>query len=163
MGLGKSLTTISLICTNPEVVPEHTVDIELEETPQGKRQKSSKLGDSSSKRRMKKSNKVVDKSADSTTQPTLILCPLSVLGSWEQQFEEHVVPGTLKVYKYHGPQRDRRVKFLSEKHVVISTYSTLAAEFRDNCRNGLLGVNWLRIVVSYNLMLCLSTTHNDRI
>lgn len=77
-------------------------------------------------------------------RPTLIVCPLSVLSTWKMQFEEHVFPGTLDVSVYYGPDRDRRRSAVAAHDVVLTTYNTLLSEvgFRD----GLFGVNWLRII-----------------
>lgn len=76
---------------------------------------------------------------------TLILCPLSVLAGWEMQLEEHIAPGTLTWYSYHGANRDRRVKQLESYDIVLATYSTLAAEAGSH--NGITKARWLRVVV----------------
>jgi SWI/SNF-related matrix-associated actin-dependent regulator of chromatin subfamily A3 len=154
MGLGKSLTTISLICTiapgGPMTLPdpeEATQPAEKEDERAPKRQRRSQAATSSKKKGNASKSKPTPKpSIAAATSPTLILCPLSVMAGWEQQFEDHTAPGALKVHTYHGANRDRRVPFLSGHHVVISTYSTLAAEFRESARNGLLGVKWFRVV-----------------
>lgn len=162
MGLGKSLTTIALICTNRpngpiqatdlEIVVDHGVDTSAQrDTTSGKRKASlSKAKSIKSGPKIGKKQKIMgteQEKADKKRQPTLILCPLTVLGGWIQQFEEHVTPGALKFLAYHGQQRNRKTTFLSGHDVVISTYNILASEFREKSRNGLLGVKWLRVVV----------------
>jgi SNF2 family DNA or RNA helicase len=34
--------------------------------------------------------------------PTLLVCPLSLIGNWQGQIREHVVEGALKVHVHHG-------------------------------------------------------------
>jgi len=63
--------------------------------------------------------------------PTLIICPVSVLGNWEQQFREHVEPGSLEIYVYHGRERNDDPEFLASHDVVLSTYDIVSREFRD--------------------------------
>ena len=50
--------------------------------------------------------------------------------------EEHTVGG-LTVYLYHGPERNRSPSFLAQQDLVLTTYSTLAAEDKGR---GLLAV-----------------------
>ncbi|CAN7036874.1 unnamed protein product [Brassica oleracea var. botrytis] len=59
---------------------------------------------------------------------TLIVCPPSVFSSWITQLEEHIVPGSLKVYMYHGGERTDDVKELMKHDIVLTTYGTLAVE-----------------------------------
>lgn len=48
----------------------------------------------------------------------------------QDQFEEHVRADVkLRVYMYHGPDRNRSTKFLSSQDVVLTTYNVLAADF----------------------------------
>ncbi|XP_077394332.1 helicase-like transcription factor isoform X3 [Festucalex cinctus] len=90
-----------------------------------------------------------------SARPTLIICPLSVLSNWLDQFEEHVRADIeLKVYMYHGPDRIRSIHFLSSQDVVLTTYNVLAAEFSGNnrifmqdVRSPLHEINWLRVVL----------------
>ena len=41
-----------------------------------------------------------------------------------------------QMYVYHGQDRDMRPSFLAEQDIVVTTYSTLAADFKS--RKGLL-------------------------
>ncbi|GAB4821905.1 hypothetical protein N2152v2_008951 [Parachlorella kessleri] len=83
---------------------------------------------------------------------TLIVCPLSVLSSWQMQLEEHT-RGSLKarvtwgrcVCVYYGQDRDRRVSSLAGHDVVLTTYNILAQE--AGLKTGLLKVDWLRVVL----------------
>ncbi|XP_077587001.1 helicase-like transcription factor isoform X1 [Stigmatopora nigra] len=79
---------------------------------------------------------------------TLIVCPVSVLSNWLDQFEEHVRADVkLKVYMYHGPDRNRNTVFLSSQDVVLTTYNVLSADFAKEGRSPLHEINWLRVVL----------------
>ncbi|XP_071354001.1 helicase-like transcription factor [Trachinotus anak] len=83
---------------------------------------------------------------DLSARTTLIICPLSVLSNWLDQFEQHVRPNVkLNVYLYYGSERNRSKKFLSSQDVVITTYNVLSADFGN--KSPLHGINWLRVVL----------------
>jgi SWI/SNF-related matrix-associated actin-dependent regulator of chromatin subfamily A3 len=50
------------------------------------------------------------------------------------------------VHKYHGPKRESDPLKLLDFDVIFTTYTTMAAEFR-NCSNVLHSINWFRIVL----------------
>jgi len=108
-----------------------------------------------------------DKAA-SNTRGTLVVVPLSVIYNWEQQVAEHYAPGVLSMYVYHGPDRIRSTNFLEKHDLVVTTYSTMLADFneRGGCtagarpsaggqllkrkradNDGVLGVSWRRLVL----------------
>ncbi|KAM6960682.1 helicase-like transcription factor [Aplochiton taeniatus] len=77
---------------------------------------------------------------------TLIICPLSVISNWLDQFEQHVrIDVKLNVYLYYGAERNRKKAFLSSQDVVITTYNVLSADYAN--KSPLHGVNWLRVVL----------------
>ncbi|XP_034051464.1 helicase-like transcription factor isoform X2 [Thalassophryne amazonica] len=81
-----------------------------------------------------------------SARATLIICPLSVLSNWLDQFEQHVHPNVkLNVYLYYGSERNRSQKFLSSQDVVITTYNVVSADFSN--KSPLHGVSWLRVVL----------------
>ncbi|KAL6471721.1 hypothetical protein MHYP_G00203710 [Metynnis hypsauchen] len=81
-------------------------------------------------------------------RPTLIVCPLSVLSNWMDQFELHVREDVkLNVYLYYGPDRRREVSFLSKQDVVLTTYSVLSSDYANRDRSVLHRVRWLRVVL----------------
>ncbi|XP_055361627.1 helicase-like transcription factor [Betta splendens] len=83
---------------------------------------------------------------DLKARATLIICPLSVLSNWLDQFEQHVRANVkLNVYLYYGSDRNRSKQFLSSQDVVITTYNVLSSDFGD--KSPLHGVNWLRVVL----------------
>uniref|UniRef100_A0A3B4Z533 Helicase-like transcription factor n=1 Tax=Stegastes partitus TaxID=144197 RepID=A0A3B4Z533_9TELE len=88
------------------------------------------------------------KKTANVTQPrtTLIICPLSVLSNWLDQFEQHVHPNVkLNVYLYYGSERNRSKQFLSSQDVVITTYNVLSSDFGN--KSPLHGISWLRVVL----------------
>ncbi|KAJ2996105.1 hypothetical protein HDV02_000158 [Globomyces sp. JEL0801] len=83
---------------------------------------------------------------------TLIICPLSVIMNWELQISEHIAPGSLSYYIYHGPNRNKSSKFLAKHKLVITTYQTVAGEYSDGdpkekLKPTLVRVKWKRIVL----------------
>ncbi|KAM3595017.1 uncharacterized protein V6R79_017166 [Siganus canaliculatus] len=83
---------------------------------------------------------------DLSAKTTLIICPLSVLSNWLDQFEQHVRPDVkLNVYLYYGSDRNRSKKFLSSQDVVLTTYNVLSADFGN--KSPLHEINWLRVVL----------------
>uniref|UniRef100_A0A7N6AEW4 Helicase-like transcription factor n=1 Tax=Anabas testudineus TaxID=64144 RepID=A0A7N6AEW4_ANATE len=93
-----------------------------------------------------KKKKTSKKATPTLTRATLIICPLSVLSNWLDQFEQHVSANVkLNVYLYYGSDRNRSTKFLSSQDVVITTYNILSSDNGD--KSPLHVVNWLRVVL----------------
>ncbi|KAM9842904.1 helicase-like transcription factor [Aulostomus maculatus] len=87
-----------------------------------------------------------ESSEDLSARTTLIICPLSVLSNWMDQFEQHVQGNVkLNMHLYHGSERNRSKKFLSSQDVVITTYNVLSADFGN--KSPLHGIKWLRVVL----------------
>ena len=65
--------------------------------------------------------------ADPAAGPTLVVCPVSVLGNWERELA-HFAPG-LRVLVHHGPARDRGTwpHGPLDADVVLTTYSLSTA------------------------------------
>jgi len=75
--------------------------------------------------------------------PTLVLCPMSVVGNWQREIERFAPQ--LRVLVHHGMHRLRDHTFAQEAHahdVVISTYALC---HRD--RHQLRQVDWERVVL----------------
>ncbi|WVF71338.1 hypothetical protein IAT40_006141 [Kwoniella sp. CBS 6097] len=64
----------------------------------------------------------------SSSNATLIVCPLSVLSNWEKQIQDHVAPGQLTCYTYHGASKGVTPKTLEQFDVVLTTYPAVAAD-----------------------------------
>ncbi|KAJ7426996.1 Transcription termination factor 2 [Willisornis vidua] len=103
MGLGKTLTMIALILAQKQLKTEkrkETLEIWLSKN-------------------------------DSTVIPsnsTLIICPASLIHHWKKEIDKRVAFGKLRVYLYHGPNRDKHAEVLSGHDVVVTTYSLLSKE-----------------------------------
>ncbi|KAF9438423.1 hypothetical protein BGZ76_007947 [Entomortierella beljakovae] len=90
---------------------------------------------------------------------TLIICPLSTVQNWEEQFEAHVKKDSLKVYVYHGGQRVSDPGYLAKHDVVITTYNLLGTEYSKECKGRetesgpskspsvLQHIDWFRVVL----------------
>lgn len=61
---------------------------------------------------------------------TLIVCPASLIGHWQEEIEQHVVRGKLTVHKFHGPNRTMTIRGESSAVVVITTYSIVTKEYQ---------------------------------
>jgi SNF2 family DNA or RNA helicase len=59
---------------------------------------------------------------------TLLVCPVSVMGQWEKEIEDHVKRNHLNVLKHHGPKRETKARDIAKYDVVISTYNTVSYE-----------------------------------
>ncbi|XP_036128564.1 transcription termination factor 2 [Molossus molossus] len=104
MGLGKTLTMIALILTQKD-------------QEKNKKDKNMPLTWLSK-----------DDSTEFTSHGTLIICPASLIHHWKKEVEKRVSSNKLRVYLYHGPNRDQRARVLSTYDIVITTYSLLAKE-----------------------------------
>uniref|UniRef100_A0A667ZRT8 Helicase like transcription factor n=1 Tax=Myripristis murdjan TaxID=586833 RepID=A0A667ZRT8_9TELE len=134
MGLGKTLTTIALILTNFHKGKPLPVEkcVSASEVMCGVMCVCVETSSLSAE--------------DLSARATLIICPLSVLSNWLDQFEQHVRPNVkLNLYLYYGSERNRSKKFLSSQDVVLTTYNVLSADFGN--KSPLHGINWLRVVL----------------
>ncbi|NWW74904.1 TTF2 factor, partial [Climacteris rufus] len=140
MGLGKTLTMIALILAQRQLKTEkrkETLEIWLSKN-------------------------------DSTVVPshsTLVICPASLIHHWKKEIERRVAFGKLRVYLYHGPNRDKHAEVLAGYDVVVTTYSLLSKEVPTSKEEGeapaqdhdvrsgsspcspLLRVAWARIIL----------------
>jgi len=80
---------------------------------------------------------------DPATGPTLLLCPMSLVGNWQREAARFTP--SLRVYAHHGPQRlhgealgDR----LGEADLVVTTYATATRDLDE-----LSGFEWRRVVL----------------
>ncbi|KAH0624065.1 hypothetical protein JD844_007394 [Phrynosoma platyrhinos] len=86
--------------------------------------------------------------ADKSLRTTLIICPLSVLSNWIDQFEQHVDPDVqLNLYVYYGSERSKDPAILSRQDVVLTTYSVLASDYGTRGNSPLHKLKWLRVVL----------------
>jgi superfamily II DNA or RNA helicase len=81
--------------------------------------------------------------ADPDAGPTLIVCPMSVVGNWEREIGRFAPD--LKVLVYHGNDRVRGTKFTTAAAACDVTITTFALAARDTAP--LSEVPWHRLVV----------------
>lgn len=78
---------------------------------------------------------------------TLLISPLSAVKNWEDQLREHVQPGGLTYYVYHGSGRTKNAFELANYDIVIATYGTVAYEVSRQNVSPLQQIRWFRIVL----------------
>lgn len=61
---------------------------------------------------------------------TLVICPLVAVSQWVGEIDLYTSKGSTKVLVYHGPNREKSSKQLSKYDFVITTYSTIEADYR---------------------------------
>ena len=65
---------------------------------------------------------------------TLVVCKVSLVGQWCEEYRDKLVDKNVKVCEYHGQKRKKWQKdphLLGAFDLVVTTYETLAREFRD--------------------------------
>ncbi|NXK50835.1 HLTF factor, partial [Chauna torquata] len=91
---------------------------------------------------------VEKKYSENGPRATLIVCPLSVLSNWIDQFEQHISQDfQVNIYVYYGSDRSKDPTVLSEQHIVLTTYNILATDYGVGGDSPLHKVKWLRIVL----------------
>jgi SNF2 family DNA or RNA helicase len=80
---------------------------------------------------------------DAGTGPTLLLCPMSLVGNWQREAAKFA-PG-LRVYPHHGGARlhgDALCSHLEDIDLVVTTYATATRDIDE-----LAGYGWNRVVL----------------
>jgi SNF2 family DNA or RNA helicase len=120
MGLGKTLTMISLIahdlCTSHPMVGRWNGNL-------------------------------VDKPH---VAATLIVVPQPLLGVWKEQLKEHVVGGKLCFRRHHAKSRLDQTIDINAVNIVLTTYHTLAADWKiwKASKNHIVfAVHWRRVIL----------------
>ncbi|XP_043688467.1 ATP-dependent helicase rhp16-like [Telopea speciosissima] len=66
------------------------------------------------------------------TKCTLVICPVVAMKQWESELYRITSKGSTRVLVYHGPKRTKKSSDeFFENDFVLTTYSTLAAEYRN--------------------------------
>lgn len=116
MGLGKTLTMISLILTQ-----KYNIKREDEKKEKQLDKWLSRTGNWSiiSQVFLVKADKgnptcnILIYHSDSTlvaSKATLIICPASLIHHWKREIDRHVRSSKLSVYLYHGPNREKSAR-----------------------------------------------------
>ncbi|KAH8155345.1 uncharacterized protein LAJ45_00355 [Morchella importuna] len=109
MGLGKTLQIISLAVGSLEEAKMFAK--KKIPTPKGKEKGNENLSIRNSR-------------------STLLICPLSTIGNWEEQIKAHLDENTLNTYVYHGSKRETDLNKLAEYDLIITTYQVIANEYQ---------------------------------
>nr|GLL30763.1 probable leucine-rich repeat receptor-like protein kinase At1g35710 [Ipomoea trifida] len=69
---------------------------------------------------------------------TLIVCPMALLGQWNDELEPHSKPDNISVFVHYGGDRSNDPRVLAEPDVVLTTYDllTVAYKFVLQCLTG---------------------------
>ncbi|KAK4085081.1 uncharacterized protein Triagg1_71 [Trichoderma aggressivum f. europaeum] len=83
------------------------------------------------------------------SRSTLVIVPSALLiYNWVNEITDYLEEG-VKVIKYHSSDRPKDIKQIADSDIVVTTYSTLTAEFQQiKSRRSLLHcVDWYRVVL----------------
>ncbi|KDP22729.1 hypothetical protein JCGZ_01831 [Jatropha curcas] len=69
-------------------------------------------------------------SKSSGTKSTLVVCPVVAVSQWVSEIGRFTKKGSTKVLVYHGANREKSFKNFYDYDFVMTTYSTVEAEFR---------------------------------
>ncbi|KAG9530861.1 hypothetical protein KCU93_g2213, partial [Aureobasidium melanogenum] len=124
MGLGKTLSILSLICATLK---------EARAFGAGKMDDSDRVNEN-----------IVRRSGG-----TLLLCPKSVISNWQEQIGQHLDKAKVKYYMYHGNKREQDLDILAQYDIVVTSYSIAASEHMSSSKNysALSEIAWFRIVL----------------
>ncbi|KAK8124376.1 uncharacterized protein PG998_000135 [Apiospora kogelbergensis] len=131
MGLGKTLTMISLVATDSRTIS--TSQRFPDQSANDKLQVPATLIVIPPPRHLKKTN-----------------VSHLVLGTWEHELDTHVNHGAIRHCRHHGKTRVMELYELEDIHVVLTTYHTVSAEWRadETKRDSILfSVKWKRIIL----------------
>ncbi|XP_063992969.1 transcription termination factor 2 [Diachasmimorpha longicaudata] len=118
MGLGKTLSMISLVLRSLESMDG---DADSYEGWRSKEKSSRPVGG------------------------TLVVCPASLIGQWEEEVKRRCKKGVMNVEVYHGNKRENIPKRLARNDLVITTFNLLSREHR--CNGVLFRVTWKRVIL----------------
>ncbi|KAF8545103.1 SNF2 family N-terminal domain-containing protein [Trichophaea hybrida] len=119
MGLGKTLTILSLITATLELAGTHQSGME---------------------------DLLCAPDINMRSRATLIVTPVSTLGNWEEQIATHVWPGKLRYFIYHGKNRPTDPASLCDYDVVFTTFSIVSQEWKSE-RDPLHAIDFYRLVL----------------
>jgi len=85
------------------------------------------------------------------TKGTLVVCPTSTVKNWEDQISQHVKPGSLTCYVYHGSNRVKNPLELLQYDLVIATYGVMSSDFTGRSATGahspVRQLKWFRVIL----------------
>ncbi|CAM0906028.1 unnamed protein product [Alopecurus aequalis] len=63
---------------------------------------------------------------------TLVICPVVAVIQWVQEIERHTAKGSVRVLQFTGPKRSVRKHDFNNYDFVVTTYSTIEADYRKH-------------------------------
>lgn len=102
MGLGKTLTMISLLLRHQELVKEGVIAEDFSALHESDHEG----GDSQEEEQGWIRKGKAKQTSLVPSHGTLVVCPASLLGQWKGETQKHVAKGKLKCLVYHGTSRD---------------------------------------------------------
>ncbi|KAK9155666.1 hypothetical protein Sjap_003146 [Stephania japonica] len=73
---------------------------------------------------------------------TLVICPLVAVTQWKNEIAMYTREGSTKVLIYHGANRRKKLSQFSDYDFVLTTYSTVEAEYRKHVMPPKEKCNW---------------------
>ncbi|KAK3947944.1 SNF2 family N-terminal domain-containing protein [Pseudoneurospora amorphoporcata] len=97
---------------------------------------------------------------ETPTRATLVVVPSrQLIDNWQFEIERHMC-GALHATMFHGEQKPREYKSLMDTDLVLTTYSTLAADYKKS--DLLHKMEWYRVVLDEAHEIRNSSTHYFR-
>ncbi|KAL7917884.1 SNF2 family N-terminal domain-containing protein [Trichoderma austrokoningii] len=93
---------------------------------------------------------VMDVDDVTTLATTLIIVPPPLLGTWEEQLSEHVIPGYLNWCRHHGKTKLSKTMLYNGISIVLTTYHTVSAEWKSHSEHLpsiLFSTRWKRVIL----------------
>jgi hypothetical protein len=81
---------------------------------------------------------------------TLIIVPQPLLGVWEEQLREHVAGGSLQFRRHHAKTRLNQIFDIKAVNIVLTTYQTLSADWKAwkaSENHIMFAVHWHRVIL----------------
>lgn len=122
MGLGKTLTMISLIATDLQFSAPYHNDSSWE----------------------------LDEENNHPVQATLVVVPQPLLNTWEEELSRHQQEGTIAAFRHHARSKLADISQIKAVNVVLTTYHTLSADWKAvkaGDSNIMFSVRWKRIIL----------------
>lgn len=90
---------------------------------------------------------------------TLVVCPAAVVMQWENEIKTKIRRGALDHNVFHGPKRIYKARELAKYDVVITSYQTVASEFKN--KGCLFNVKFHRIILDEGHIIRNHKTQNS--
>ncbi|KAL3456284.1 P-loop containing nucleoside triphosphate hydrolase protein [Aspergillus heterothallicus] len=88
------------------------------------------------------------------TKSTLVVVPSTqLIEGWMSEIDRHIAPNSIHISVFHGPQKQRQAKEFPTSDIVLTTYSTLAADRKSS--------HWIRNPASKQFR-AVDHLHGDR-